>query len=478
MLLNRINPTPEQRKIFFINPDQAVLISGRAGSGKTSVAILRAAQLMKFFIYQGLKNPRVGFFVFNKALKTYINSLASIELNRDQYDVWTIDAWCLDFLNSNSLLSESIANDAFCRSCIRNALNSLNESAKKSGILNLGEEFLTEEINYLLGRFGLDTDKYIQSQREGRGLNPSLTPHMKQVITTEIVPAYQLALGKLNMIDWNQIRDRTLSYMSTGVPFTKYDIIIIDEVQDLNVVQLKVAKKITSEITGSITFIGDTTQRIYKSNYVWRDVDCNFNDGNRLNLTKNYRNTKEIASMAASLMEKENEILDFDIINPALTNSSGALPVWFRGRYNEQIKYLITALERIDTDKETVCVLHIKSDNVDELYLTLTSKFYECSMLRDDDLEHKSKGIYLSTLHSSKGLEFTHVFVIGFEDWLSPGPLSLSHRNTSAHISSHRRLLYTAITRAQKTFTILSSLNQYSRFIKDIDLNLLEIRGS
>ncbi|MFN6517682.1 MAG: hypothetical protein RMY29_024795 [Nostoc sp. CreGUA01] len=104
MFLKKINPTPEQRKIFFLNPDQPTLLSGRAGSGKTTTAILRAKQLINFFQRQGLE-PRVGFFVFNNTLKSYLQTLANIYLQEVNFEVWVIDKWCKNFLEARGLLN-------------------------------------------------------------------------------------------------------------------------------------------------------------------------------------------------------------------------------------------------------------------------------------------------------------------------------------------------------------------------------------
>ena len=106
----------------------------------------------------------------------------------------------------------------------------------------------------------------------------------------------------------------------------------------------------------------------------------------------------------------------------------------------------------------------------------LANSGFRSTVLQGDDLEqHAPNGIYLSTLHSAKGLEFDHVFIIGYEDFWSPGPDYLSHRETSAHLLAHRKLLYTAISRARRALTIGSSVDKYSRFLNEIDASLLEI---
>ena len=137
MLLRRIEPTPEQRKIFFLGPNRPVLLSGRAGSGKTTTAILRAAQLVRFYERQGLK-PRVGFFVFNNTLKAYLNTLAEIELQPDQYEVWTLDHWCRNFLETRGLLSETIANDDECKACLQSAIRSVGLGTRQPQLVSLG----------------------------------------------------------------------------------------------------------------------------------------------------------------------------------------------------------------------------------------------------------------------------------------------------------------------------------------------------
>ena len=113
-------------------------------------------------------------------------------------------------------------------------------------------------------------------------------------------------------------------------------------------------------------------------------------------------------------------------------------------------------------------------------------KFLDASALasekEDDDLE-KKQGVTLITLHASKGLEFTHVFLVGVEEGILPhkgdpdAPLDL----LAARIQEERRLMYVGITRAQRTLHISwckkrkrarESINcDMSRFIKEMKLD-------
>ncbi len=107
---------------------------------------------------------------------------------------------------------------------------------------------------------------------------------------------------------------------------------------------------------------------------------------------------------------------------------------------------------------------HERAQNVQELYnavlqfeeenddSTLTSFLASASLASDlDNLEEQSKRVSLMTLHSSKGLEFPVVFLVGLEDGLFPSFRSLDDR---ASLEEERRLCYVGITRAQERLFI------------------------
>lgn len=77
-------------------------------------------------------------------------------------------------------------------------------------------------------------------------------------------------------------------------------------------------------------------------------------------------------------------------------------------------------------------------------------------MLSKIDGEEEVNAVQLMTLHSSKGLEFPYVFLVGLEEGSLPHKKSLS---TDAQIQEERRLAYVGITRAQKSLVISYRLN-------------------
>ena len=97
------------------------------------------------------------------------------------------------------------------------------------------------------------------------------------------------------------------------------------------------------------------------------------------------------------------------------------------------------------------------------------------------EYENQDNGVTLMTLHSAKGLEFNNVFLVGLEEGIFPH--SRSYESPS-ELEEERRLCYVGITRARKKLFLLNtkrrtlfgktSMNLPSRFIEEIDENLIE----
>ena len=120
---------------------------------------------------------------------------------------------------------------------------------------------------------------------------------------------------------------------------------------------------------------------------------------------------------------------------------------------------------------------------VDKVYIT--DFLQEISLMTDlDNAPEDDNRVSLMTIHSAKGLEFPSVFVVGMEENIFPSPMCT---NTLRELEEERRLLYVAITRAEKHCTLTCAknrlrfgkmeMNPVSRFIKDIDARLLDVDG-
>ena len=103
----------------------------------------------------------------------------------------------------------------------------------------------------------------------------------------------------------------------------------------------------------------------------------------------------------------------------------------------------------------------------------------------DSDKDADAPKVSLMTIHSAKGLEFPTVFVVGLEENIFPSPLCTG---SMRQLEEERRLLYVAITRAEKHCILTCAQNRFryghmeydtpSRFIRDIDPHLLQVEGT
>lgn len=82
----------------------------------------------------------------------------------------------------------------------------------------------------------------------------------------------------------------------------------------------------------------------------------------------------------------------------------------------------------------------------------LLDEFINGLLMMDTMADDDNEAVWLSTIHASKGLEFSHVYLCGWEDGILPNKRVLSEDETM--IDEERRLAYVAITRAKKTLTI------------------------
>ena len=111
------------------------------------------------------------------------------------------------------------------------------------------------------------------------------------------------------------------------------------------------------------------------------------------------------------------------------------------------------------------------------------------SLVSDADQYDGKPGVTLITLHSTKGLEFDHVFLTGMEEGLCPHSRSI---NEDKGIEEERRLVYVGMTRARKSLTLTRAVyrrvfgnelqlraSEPSRFLSEIPGELVEtVRGS
>jgi DNA helicase II / ATP-dependent DNA helicase PcrA len=94
-----------------------------------------------------------------------------------------------------------------------------------------------------------------------------------------------------------------------------------------------------------------------------------------------------------------------------------------------------------------------------EDYETLGEFLEHVSLVMDNDANDAAEKLTIMTIHAAKGLEFDHVFLVGWEEGVFPSQRAMDEGGL-ASLEEERRLAYVAITRARRRCTILHAANR------------------
>ncbi|UEG51590.1 UvrD-helicase domain-containing protein [Mucilaginibacter daejeonensis] len=144
----------------------------------------------------------------------------------------------------------------------------------------------------------------------------------------------------------------------------------------------------------------------------------------------------------------------------------------------------VEGLNRYENIQELLNGIKEFSEREDIEQRTLDVFMQDVALLTNDDNDKNPNAdtVSLMTIHSSKGLEFGNVFVVGLEENLFPSQMSL---NSRSDLEEERRLFYVAVTRAENKLTISYATSRFkfgtlincepSRFLDEIDPQYLEL---
>ena len=115
---------------------------------------------------------------------------------------------------------------------------------------------------------------------------------------------------------------------------------------------------------------------------------------------------------------------------------------------------------------------------------TLGEFLEEIALVADiDNVEEGNNRVLLMTIHSAKGLEFSHVYMTGMEDGIFPSYMTIVS-DDQGEIEEERRLAYVGITRAKEDLTLCyakmrmvrgeTQMNAVSRFVREIPTELMD----
>jgi superfamily I DNA/RNA helicase len=321
--------------------------------------------------------------------------------------------------------------------------------------------FLKEEFEVVIEGNGLLHEKeYLDIRRVGRQRRP--TGDRRRQIWT-LYKEFTNRLENLGVVTRGQLR---MTALDNAEP--SYDHIFVDEAQDLTPVQIRTILNLCVEENrgvGNIAIISDPNQSIYSKSLSWTDVEASLNfKGRASTLKKNYRNSSQIWNAIKTFNPEANsEPISSETV------TEGSLPVLISvdnfaiigKRLNAFLEQAMWMNKVSPREIAVVCPTHRM---IDQVIRQIDKKFHPVAVT-SERLDLRMPGVKVMTMHTSKGLEFPIVVVVG------AGLEAISYIKATDYAdevyAAAKSLRYVAMSRAMKSLGVFVLNSNYSEFISN-----------
>ncbi|MDA3646292.1 AAA family ATPase [Saccharopolyspora indica] len=376
-------------------------ITGPAGTGKSVLALHRLAYLSR---------RTTGKLLFTTHLRTLpriaaeqFRSLAPHLVQRIEFT--HLHAWARDFLDQRGRaadVDEQQVEQAFEAVWQRAEL-----TAPLRGFRN-SRSYWKDEIDRVIkgrGISALETYQHVPRKGRGRPLPAELRARVWQFYCE-----YERELSERGAFDHNDVLMRALSELDRRPLPRQYAAVVVDEVQDLTLIGLRLVHAISGDGPDQLLLVGDGQQQVYPGG--WRLSEAGISlQGRGEVLRRNYRNRAAILQQAGEL-DAINRFDDLDG-GPTVTLRS-ALPVLRGGNVvhwqgEDQEEALIAALRELDEDTDTA-ILTRTNGAAQHWDQVLREAGFTVRAL--DRWNGRTSGpIHIGTVHRAKGTEFRAIFL-------------------------------------------------------------------
>jgi superfamily I DNA/RNA helicase/mRNA-degrading endonuclease RelE of RelBE toxin-antitoxin system len=476
-----LNLSDEQMALVRVSANGPILIKGVAGSGKTTIGLYRANHFVRL-IEQNLRSGKTSIL-----LLTYSATLARalrqlfMELHGTLpalIAIETYSKWALQQLypNLHQLPDHKYPiaeKEDRIRFVIQAQQNIMKLNPNDTFVKSCSVDFLLDEIDGVIRARGLETlQDYQMVNRVGRGLGLDRERH--RPLIWQIYENYQQELDSKKLVDFADLPRLMLKRLNQ---LPKYDVVIIDEAQDLPPIYLKLASTLINvyEETRGLTLLADPAQSIYYRGIPWKEGGINVRGNRTRTLSKNFRNTQQILEAAKGVLESCDDIkLTEEFIPPDSTHRLGPKPIVVQYEdMSEALQFVTEAIVKLcQSDKYRpgdIAILARNELSFPSMKKLLSKEDIPWSYFRDKDFEILENQVKLVTMHSAKGLEFPVVFLIDLKDGVIP--YITSPQNEDADLAQERKLFYVSMTRASERLYLLHPKRDRSRFLRDIQPN-------
>jgi superfamily I DNA/RNA helicase len=437
-------PTPKghQRDVVYLAGRGHLVVLGTAGTGKTVMAIHRAAHLADARTQNS--GPTL-LLTYNNSLVTYLRHLAN---KLPGVVIETYGRFARGYLAAHGRMGYNhIAGPDERKFFVTQAIKSTVQIYKPSPFFDRAIDFFLDELEWIDGNGLATIDDYLAVDRVGR-MAP-LQPGQRRAVWA-IRTNYMAARTAGGFpYDWAALPAAVRASLAADTAARRYKHIVVDEAQDLSPESIRSLAAAIPE-DGSLTLFGDYAQQIYGQRISWRS--CGLKVTKAELFLDNYRNSPEIARLAIAMAKMPHFTDSADLVEPrAPQRAAGAKPtlVGYPSPADEAAAVAANAvtfgkIARVGILARTRAEARLAARGVPGV-----------RMLHENMQRWElGVGVYAGTYHSAKGLEFDVVFMpfCGANRWPDSDTVAAFGYDEAA--SRESRLLYVGVTRARDELII------------------------
>lgn len=455
---------PAQRQLVERSFTGPARVSGSAGTGKTVVAIHRAA-----YLADADPEARVLLSTFSPSLAEHLKAkLRRLLVTRPRL-LERIDVEALDELAQRLFLTEfkrapRVADPREVRAMLR-------EATEREG-LRFSESFLFSEWDQVVdARQVRDWESYKTVPRLGRKV---------RLPESARAQLWTVFAGVLGQLDGRKLQTLAAVYHSLAEALSRrshsaYQHVVLDEAQDASATQLRFLANLVGDRPNGLFFAGDLGQRIFQQPFSWLSVGIDIRGRSRT-LRVNYRTSQQIRGRADRLLDDQTEDVDgehqdrrgtvsvFNGPEPEVRvlgsadEESDVVGAWLRQRLEagvppEELGVFVRSETELSRADKAVAAAGAKADRLSGTFQSASGR------------------VAIATMHGAKGLEFRAVAVMACDE----GVLPLASREEAAADmvelaevnETERHLLYVALTRARDEL-LVTGVRPGSVYLQDL----------
>lgn len=489
----RVYIHPEQRRMAEGARSGSSRVFGGAGTGKTVVAVHRANNLARRAIPNqepGEFAPRVLLTTFTKGLaqglKSQLNALNPHfpeAPNPGEDGIWVdnVDAVVRQVLNLASPAEVEEATERVLghraprvRPYLERDAEQVWEAALESASDELprsiaNQSFLQQEYEGVVLAGGITSQAdYLKVARTGRGTPLNRKQRKLVWVLMESVMQTQAVDGRLFWPTMSAVGAEVLNVRYENGGGSLFDHVVVDEAQDFNAGHWRFLRACVAEGPNDIFIAEDSHQRIYGQPLTLSRFGISTRGRSSSRLTLNYRTTKQNLEYALRILAGEDglEYLDAegetDSVAGYRSARTGPQPYLVRVK-SEQEEFEVADhfISRwLDSEKDVhIGVMCRTRGQISRVVSGLADHGIDAVATRNAERASHEQ-VSVMTMHGAKGMEFTHVLLMGVGKELMPLRFqlkNLSEEDAREAMQRERSLLYVAASRAREELVITAT---------------------